>query len=416
MLFMVIEHFKSDDPKPVRDRFVRDGRMMPEGVMYHASWVDPARTRCFQVMEAEDIRMLDAWTKRWADLIDFEIVPVMTSREYWATAGENKDRRNHVSENLLVLADPAEPELSVLDALPGTVTVAVGNTVAACERAAPQADVILNCLPDAGLLERIWPMARRVRWVHSRSAGVEDLLFPALVESPVPLTNARGAFSGVLAEFAIGAVLFFAKDFRRLILSQMAGEWDQFDITEIRGQTLGLVGYGDIGRAVASRAHALGMKVLALRRRPELSREDPDLAQVFSLDRKHEMLAESDYVVVVAPLTPQSRGTIGEPEFAAMKPGAVLINIGRGPVVDQAALVAALERGRIHGAALDVFDTEPLPPGHPFYNLGNVLLSPHSADHTPDWKERSLRLFLENFARFGRGEPLLNVVNKKLGY
>ncbi len=318
--------------------------------------------------------------------------------------------------SLLVLADPAEPQLSLLEALPGTVAVAVGNTPAACDRAAPQADVILNCLSDAGLLERIWPMARQVRWVHSRSAGLDGMLFPALVASPVPLTNARGVFSGVLAEFAIGAVLFFAKDFRRLILSQRAGKWDQFDITEIRGRTLGIVGYGDIGRAVASRAHALGMKVLALRRRPELSREDPDLAQVFSLDRKHEMLEQSDYVVVVAPLTPESRGMIGEPEFAAMKPGAVLINIGRGPVVDQAALVGALERGRIHGAALDVFETEPLPAGHPFYKLDNVLLSPHSADHTPDWKERSIRLFLENFARFSRGEPLVNVVNKKLGY
>jgi phosphoglycerate dehydrogenase-like enzyme len=318
--------------------------------------------------------------------------------------------------SLLVLADPAEPELSLLEALPDTVAVAVGNTPAACERAAPQAGVILNCLSDAGLLERIWPIARSVRWVQLRSAGVDGMLFPALVESPVPLTNARGVFSGVLAEFAIGAVLFFAKDFRRLILSQMAGEWNQFDVTEIRGQTLGLVGYGDIGRAVASRAHALGMKVLALRRRPDLSREDPDLAQVFSLDRKHEMLAQSDYVVVVAPLTSESRGMIGEPEFAAMKPGAVLINIGRGPVVDQAALVGALEQRRIHGAALDVFDTEPLPAGHPFYKLGNVLLSPHSADHTSDWKERSMRLFLENFARFSRDEPLLNVVNKKLGY
>jgi phosphoglycerate dehydrogenase-like enzyme len=318
--------------------------------------------------------------------------------------------------SLLVLSDPAEPQLSLLETLPDTVAVTVADTAAACERAAPQADVILNCFSDAGLLERIWPMARRLRWVHSRSAGVEGMLFPALVESPVPLTNARGVFSGVLAEFAIAAVLFFAKGFRRLILSQMAGKWDQFDVTEIRGQTLGLVGYGDIGRAVASRARALGMKVMALRRRPELSREDPDLAQVFSLDRKHEMLAQCDYVVVVAPLTPESRGMIGEPEFAAMKRGAVLINIGRGPVVNQAALTAALEHGQIHGAALDVFDTEPLPAGHPFYTLGNVLLSPHSADHTPDWKERTMRVFLENFARFSRGEPLLNVVNKKLGY
>jgi phosphoglycerate dehydrogenase-like enzyme len=158
------------------------------------------------------------------------------------------------------------------------------------------------------------------------------------------------------------------------------------------------------------------MKVLALRRRPELSREDPCVAQMFSPDQKHQMLAQSDYVVVTMPLTPESRGLIGEREFEVMKPGAVLINIGRGPVVEEAALIRALEQKRIRGAALDVFDVEPLPPGHPFYRLDNVLLSPHSADNTTGWKERSMQVFLENFKRFQRGEPLVNVVNKKLGY
>ena len=315
---------------------------------------------------------------------------------------------------VLVLADPAEPQLAMLNALPGA-TISAGKTPAAFERTAPHASVILHG-SSAALLREIWPMAPRVRWVHTLSAGLDGLLFPALVESPVPLTNARGAFSDALAEFVIGAVLFFAKDFRRLVLSQMARKWEQFDIAEIGGQTLGLVGYGDIGRAVASRASALGLKVVALRRRPELSRDDPYVTHVFSADRMPEMLAQSDYVVVVAPLTNESRGMIGEAEFESMKPGAVLINVGRGPVVNERALVRALEQRRIRGAALDVFDTEPLPASHPFYNLDNVLLSPHSADHTPDWKERTMRVFLENFERFRRGEPLLNVVNKKLGY
>ena len=317
---------------------------------------------------------------------------------------------------ILVLADPAEPEMALLDALRSTATVAIGGTAAACLRVAPSAAVIFNWLGDASLLEQIWPMAARVEWVHTRSAGLDGTLFPALVESPVPLTNARGVFSEILGEFAIGAVLFFAKDFRRLVMSQMAGAWDQFDVVEIRGQTLGLVGYGDIGRAVASRARALGMNVVALRRRPELSRDDPYVSQVFPPERKHEMFARSDYVVVVTPLTPESRGLIGAAEFDVMKPTAVLINIGRGPVVDEPALLDALQERRIRGAALDVFDTEPLPAGHPFYKLDNVLLSPHSADHTADWKERTMRVFLENFRRFRNGEPLHNVVNKKLGY
>ncbi len=317
---------------------------------------------------------------------------------------------------LLILGDPAEPQLALLNELRGAAMITIANTPAACESAAPQAEVLLNWRSGADLLEQIWPMVQRVRWVHTRSAGLDGLLFPALMESAVTLTNARGVFSEILGEFAIGAVLFFAKGFHRLVLSQMAGKWDPFDVIEIRGQTLGLVGYGDIGRAVANRAHAFGMKVVALRRRPELTGTDPYVSQVFAPERKHEMLARSDYVVVVTPLTPETRGMIAAPELAAMKRSAVLINIARGPVVDETALVGALRERRIRGAALDVFDIEPLPAGHPFYTLDNVLLSPHSADQTPDWKERTMRLFLENFRRYRSGEPLLNVVNKKLGY
>lgn len=317
---------------------------------------------------------------------------------------------------VLVLADPAEPQLSLLEDLRDEATITIGNTPQACKKAAFRAEVILNWMPGAALLERIWPWASHVRWVHTRSAGLDGMLFRGLVDSPVTLTNARGVFSEILGEFTMGAVLFFARDFRRLVMSQMAGKWDQFDVTEIRGQTLGLVGYGDIGRAVARRAHAFGMKVLAMRRRPELTGDDPHVLRVFPPERKHEMLAQSDYVVIVTPLTPESRGMIAAPEFNVMKPSAVLINIARGSVVDETALVHVLRTRRIRGAALDVFDTEPLPAGHPFYVLDNVLLSPHSADQTSDWKERTMRLFLENFRRYRSGEPLLNVVNKKLGY
>jgi len=317
---------------------------------------------------------------------------------------------------LLVLADPASPELALLESLPDTTTIAVGLTAEAFDRTAPQAGVILIGEGGAQLFEQVWRMACRVRWVHTLSAGLDGLLFHDLVESPVPLTNARGVFSDALAEFAIGAVFFFARDFRRLLRSQTAGIWDPFDIVEVSGRTLGLVGYGDIGRAVASRARALGMHVLAMRRRPELSQEDHEVARVFGTDQKLELFRQSDYVVAVVPLTPQTRGMIGESEFAAMKPDAVLINIGRGPVVDEAALIRVLEQKRIRGAALDVFETEPLPAGHRFYRMDNVLLSPHSADNTRGWKERTMRVFLENFDRFRRGELLVNVVNKKLGY
>jgi phosphoglycerate dehydrogenase-like enzyme len=128
------------------------------------------------------------------------------------------------------------------------------------------------------------------------------------------------------------------------------------------------------------------------------------------------MLAQSDYVVAAAPLTSETRGMIGETEFQAMKPTAVVINIGRGPVIDEAAMVRALAAKRIKGAALDVFDTEPLPPGHPYYSMENLLLSPHCADHTPDWTQQGMRFFLSQFERFSQGKPLENVVKKHLGY
>ncbi|MEK7408280.1 MAG: D-2-hydroxyacid dehydrogenase [Acidobacteriota bacterium] len=320
------------------------------------------------------------------------------------------------SLTLLVLADPADPHLRLLERLPEETRIAAGRLPEAFESAAPETDVILSWFASRELLEQVWRMAPRVRWVHSASAGVENVLFPALVESPVPVTNSRGLFSRVLAEFAMAAVLYFAKDLRRMVLSQEAGLWNPFDIEEIHGRWLGIVGYGDIGRVVADRARAFGMRVAALRRRPELASGDPLVERVFSPQQRLEMLALADYVVVATPLTPETLGLIGEAELRAMKSSAVLINIGRGPVVDEAALARALKENRVRGAALDVFDTEPLPPGHPFYKLDNVLLSPHCADHFPGWMERAMELFLENFERFRLGEPLRNLVDKRQGY
>ena len=260
-------------------------------------------------------------------------------------------------------------------------------------------------------------MCPNLRWVHSKSAGLDTVLFPELIESPVPLTNGRGVFSQSLGEFVVGAVVYFAKDFRRMIRNQMAGRWEAFDVVEISGQTAGIVGYGDIGRAAATRLRGLGLRILAMRRQgPSLYNVDPLVDQVYSPAARVEMIARCDYVIAAAPLTPDTRGLIGEAEFAAMKPTAVVVNVGRGPVIDEAAMVRALSERRIKGAALDVFDHEPLPEGHPFYRLENVLLSPHCADHTADWQEQAMRFFLEQYQRFRAGEPLRNVVNKKLGY
>jgi phosphoglycerate dehydrogenase-like enzyme len=321
------------------------------------------------------------------------------------------------NNTVAVLANPNEPQLAMLEALPPDTGIAVGNTAEAFKRLAPKASIIFNWSGSGALLREVLGMCPAVRWIHCRAAGLDDLLTPELIESPVPLTNGSGVFSPPLGEFVLGAILYFAKDFRRLVRKQAAGVWEQFDVGEISGQTAGIVGYGDIGRAVATRLKAMGMHILALRRTvPPAVVADPLVSEYYGPGGLLEMIAQCDYVVVTAPLTPETRGMIGAREFAAMKPGAVIVNVGRGPVIDEPAMIDALTEKRISGAALDVFTTEPLPSGHPFFQLENVLLSPHSTDHTHGWLERAMQFFLTQFERFSKGEPLLNVVDKKRGY
>jgi phosphoglycerate dehydrogenase-like enzyme len=317
---------------------------------------------------------------------------------------------------LLVLSNPAADHLRLLDRLPEPVDILAGNDPEFATAQAAGAEVILVGSSEGDLLRTTFPLAHNVRWIHSMSAGVEKILFPELVERPVPLTNGKGVFTNALAEFALASILFFAKDLRQLVRNQQAGQWKQFDIEVIRGQVLGIVGYGDIGRESARLARAFGMKVVAVRRRAALSNQDPDLERTSSPDGLREMLAICDYVLVTTPLTPETRGMIGESELGVMKTSAVIINLGRGPVIVESALIAALASRKIRGAALDVFDEEPLPEGHPFYGLDNVLLSPHSADHTVGWADLAMHVFIENFKRFRNGQPLLNIVDKKAGY
>ena len=319
--------------------------------------------------------------------------------------------------SILVLAALDDPQLSMLDDLRETAAIVIGNSAQAFEKAAGGGDIIFNWSGSLSLIRDVFLMSRSLRWVHSRSAGLERTLFPELIASDVVMTNGSGIFSPSLGEFALAAILYFAKDFRRMIRNQMAGQWEPFDVLPISGQTVGIVGYGDIGRAVACRVRAMGMKVLAVKRHVSTqNNSDPYADRIYSPEHRLEMLSQCEYVVVAAPLNAETVGLISAPEFAVMKPSAVIINVGRGPIIDEKAMIHALSQRKIKGAALDVFDEEPLPTGHPFYKLENVLLSPHCADHTPDWMDNAMRFFLAQFERFRRGDPLLNVVDKKLGY
>jgi phosphoglycerate dehydrogenase-like enzyme len=324
------------------------------------------------------------------------------------------------SDTILVLvsaAEPAEAHIAMLREQLANVRIIVGNSAEKFESSAAHAPVLFNWSGPLALFKKVFAMCPNLVWVHSRSVGLERTMFPELMESSVPLTNGTGVFSASLGEFALGAILYFAKDFRRMIRNQMAGVWEAFDVQWASGQTVGIIGYGDIGRAVAARVRPMGMKVLAVRRHASTPQStDPLAEEIYTPERRLEMISRCDYVVVATPLTSETRGMIGEAEFAAMKPTAVMINVGRGPVINEEAMIRALSSGRIKGAALDVFDHEPLPAGHPFYKLENVLLSPHCADHTPDWLDNAMKFFIEQYERFRKGEPLLNVVDKKLGY
>ena len=317
---------------------------------------------------------------------------------------------------VLVLGNPQSRHLQLLNELPQPSDLHIGADPDFVAREAPLAEVILHAGFDGAIFNPMWPLARRVRWVHSLAAGVEGILTPEFVASPVPLTNARGVFAGALGEHAIAAVLHFARNIPLMMRNQQAHRWEWLRVEMVRGRTFGVVGYGGIGRESARLAAALGMRVIALRRRPALSEKDDVAERTYAPHQLHELLAASDYVLMAMPSTPETRHMIGAPELRAMKDSAVLINLGRGSAVDEAALVEALREKRIRGAALDVFETEPLPPEHPLYTLDNVLLSAHSADRTADWLERATRMFMENYGRFVRGEPLLNVVDKEAGY
>lgn len=267
---------------------------------------------------------------------------------------------------------------------------------------------------QSSALRDAWASADRLRWVHVAAAGVDPVLFPALRESKVVLTNSRGVFDEPIAEYVLGLILALAKDFVRTIDLQRRGRWQHRESERIAGARVLVAGTGPIGRAIARMLRAVGMRVSGLGRR---SREnDPDFGTVYPSAELAARLPGMDYVVAVAPLTEETKGMFDEAAFAAMKPGARFINVGRGALVDTPALAEALRGGRLAGAALDVFPTEPLPPESPLWNLPGLIVSPHMSGDFVGWRDSLIEVFADNFERWQTGRPLRNVVDKQLGY
>lgn len=292
----------------------------------------------------------------------------------------------------------------------------VCTTPEALERELGDADAVIGGSP---LSAEQLAAAPRLRWAQATSAGVEAWLTPELREHQLMLTNFSGIHAPNIADHVLALLLAFARGLKPLLQRQERREWldDDADAPptfEPAGQTLAIVGLGDIGEALAGKASALGMRVLALQRHPDES--PPGVERVLPSEGLPELLAESDHVVLCLPLTEATEHIIGAEELGQMRRSAFLYNIGRGGLIDQEALIAALREGRIAGAGLDVADPEPLPPDSPLWELSNCLITGHTAANTPLLWERGIELLSDNVRRFLAGEELRNVVDTKAGY
>jgi glyoxylate/hydroxypyruvate reductase len=277
-----------------------------------------------------------------------------------------------------------------------------------------QAEVLLDVdqPSTADLLHR----APRLRWIQTSSSGVGEWIRRlGLVESPVVVTNAAGMHARPLAEFAVFAMLYFAKRWPRMVEEQRAHHWERCAIDTLESKTLGIIGLGQVGRTVARLAKAFDMRVIGVRRSAAAAAVD-GVDQVYAADALVEVLSQSDDVVLSVPHTPETVGMIGARELAAFKPSAVLINIARGTVVDESALIEALRAGRLAGAALDVVTSEPLSADSPLWDMPNVLVTPHSMSTAYTENDWLTDLFCDNLRRYLEHQPLRNVVDKVRGY
>jgi phosphoglycerate dehydrogenase-like enzyme len=272
----------------------------------------------------------------------------------------------------------------------------------------PGAEALLTWDFTSDAVRDSWAAADGLRWVHTASAGVDRLIFDEIAASDVAVTNSRGVFDLPMAEYVLGLVIAYAKDLPGTLRRQDAGEWRHRETASVAGSTAVVVGGGPIGAAIARLLRAVGIRVRLVGR----SARDG----VHAADELPGLLGDCDWLVLAAPLTPQTRGLVDAELLARLPARARVINVGRGPLIVQDDLVRALRDGRLAGAALDVFETEPLPPGHPLWTLPGVIVSPHMSGDVVGWREALVELFADNLARYRAGEPLLNVVDKTHGY
>lgn len=313
-----------------------------------------------------------------------------------------------VAPEVVLLGDFTEAQLARLRNAAPQARVTVARDCDALGHAIATVDVILGFVPPEAL-----GRARRLKWVHARQAGPDKQLYDAMLRSPVTLTSSKSNGAAPLAEHAILLMLMLDRHALRWVDAQRARRWDRFTHGELRGRTCGIIGAGFSGQDLALKARAFHMRVLGLRRHV---RPTAGFDEMYGQDQLSAFLAECDFVVVTAPLTEQTRGLLGVEAFRAMKPSAHYICISRGGIAEDEALLQALREGWIAGAGLDAHAEEPLPADSPFWDLPNVIVTPHNGATTVATHERGHDIFVENLRRFVNGDPLLNIVDKALGY
>lgn len=293
---------------------------------------------------------------------------------------------------------------------------------------APEYDVALATEPDRLLREiadadaafgrlpkEPFLAAKRLRWVQSIGVGFETMLYPEMIQSDVIITNTAGAFDAAMAEHAFALLLALTRAMRAYDDLQRTRGWSrEIPVSQLEGKTMGVLGLGSIGRAVAVRAKAFGMRVIALD--AQVASPPAGVDRVFGPDRMETVFRESDALVVGLPLTERTKGLVNRERLRMMKPTAYVINIARGPIVAERDLVEALRAGEIAGAGLDVFEVEPLPKDSPLWDMPNVVVTSHVGGRSPEGVDNIEGVLVENLRRFARGEPLLNVIDKRLGY
>ena len=301
-----------------------------------------------------------------------------------------------------------------IDAIADTVDLAVPEDDERLAAMLEGADVLFAWRPNGRALSNAWGSAGSLKWIQSASAGVDRLLFPDLAASHVVLTNARGIYEEAMAEYVLGLMLVMAKGLRGVLERQGRAEWEHRQTERLERKRALVVGTGPIGRAIARDCRALRMSVRGVARTTHPG--DADMVEIFGVERLTDAVATADYVVNALPATEETRHVFDREVFAAMSPSARFVNVGRGSTVDEEALITALRSGGIAGAALDVFEDEPLPRDSPLWSLPNVIVSPHMGGDAAGWREAAVELFVRNLERYLTGRPLLNVVDKTRGY